>query len=336
MPDTNAVIETRGLCKNFRVSGENSLIARTFPAVRDVSLTIRRGETFGIVGESGCGKSTVARLMMCIEKPTAGEIWFEGTRVDNLPEGKRRALRPKFQMVFQDSGSSLNPRKTVGAQIREPMLHHKIVPADQAEKRARELLDTVGLPEAMYSRYPHELSGGQRQRVCIARALSLNPDLVVLDEPVSALDVSVQAQILNLLRELQARLGLTCVFIGHGLGAVHYISHRIAVMYMGRVIETGDSEELFNHPAHPYTRALLDAAPSADPALRDRDRVALVGEVGEAVPAGACSLFPRCPYATEECLKFENKLIEVPGRAGHRSACLRGMAEMGTAGQIGI
>ena len=325
MANADIVLETRGLCKNFRVSGENSLIARTFPAVCDVNLTIRRGETFGIVGESGCGKSTVAKLMMCIEKPTAGEIWFEGQRIDTLSEQKRRALRPKFQMVFQDSGASLNPRKTVGAQLCAPMLRHKIVAPGDAAARARELLDTVGLPAAMYGRYPHELSGGQRQRVCIARALSLNPDLVVLDEPVSALDVSVQAQILNLLRDLQARLGLTCVFIGHGLGAVHYISHRIAVMYMGRVIETGDSEELFNHPAHPYTRALLDAAPSSDPLLRDRARVALVGEVGEAVPAGACSLFPRCPVATEACLRFENRMTEVPGRPGHLSACLRGM-----------
>ena len=181
----------------------------------------------------------MARLMMCLEKPTSGEVLFQGMRMDTMPEGQLRRVRPRFQMVFQDSGSSLNPRKRVQDILREPMLYHRIGNRQQTDRRVEELLAMVGLPPEMKSRYPHEFSGGQRQRICIARALSLNPDVMVLDEPVSALDVSVQAQILNLLRDLQEKLGLTYVFIGHGLGAVHYISHRIAVMYMGRVVEIG-------------------------------------------------------------------------------------------------
>ena len=192
MPET-PVAEVRSLCKEYRITGENALFSRTFSAVRDVSFQIFPGETFGIVGESGCGKSTVARLLMCLEKPTKGEVYFRGERVDDLPEGRRRFLRPRFQMVFQDSGSSLNPRKRVLDILGEPMAYHGIAKGRQAEKRAEELLSMVGLNPEMKNRYPHEFSGGQRQRVCIAKALSLNPDLIVLDEPVSALDVSVQA-----------------------------------------------------------------------------------------------------------------------------------------------
>ena len=325
MANKSPVMEVRNLTKRFRVSGENSLFARTFEAVRDVSLQIRKGETFGIVGESGCGKSTLAKLMMGIEKPTAGEICFQGTRIDDMPAGKLRALRPRFQMVFQDSASSLNPRKTVETLLTAPMIYHNIARGEQARRRASELLETVGLSPAMAQRYPHELSGGQRQRVCIARALALNPELVVLDEPVSALDVSIQAQILNLLRDLQERLGLTCVFIGHGLGAVHYISHRIAVMYMGRVVEIGPSDALFENPAHPYTRALLDAAPSADYALRDRPRVMLRGEVGETTSEGACCLVNRCPYADDSCRRNDGQLRPVSGQSDRWSACQKAL-----------
>ena len=325
MANESPVMEVRGLTKRFRVSGENSLFARTFEAVRDVSLQILRGETFGIVGESGCGKSTLARLMMGIEKPTSGEVRFQGTRIDDMSPGRLRALRPRFQMVFQDSASSLNPRKTVETLLTAPMVYHDIAKGADARRRAEALLETVGLSPAMARRYPHELSGGQRQRVCIARALALNPELVVLDEPVSALDVSIQAQILNLLRDLQAQLGLTCVFIGHGLGAVHYISHRIAVMYMGRVVELGPSDALFENPAHPYTRALLDAAPSTDYALRDRPRVMLKGELGEKTSEGACCLVNRCPYAVESCLRCDGQLKPVPGHPDRRSACLKAL-----------
>ena len=319
------VLEVRGLCRDYRISGENSLFARTFRAVSDVSLAVYRGETFGIVGESGCGKSTVARLMMCLEKPDQGEVYFQGRRIDSLPERERRRLRPRFQMVFQDSGSSLNPRKRVGDILREPMLQHRQADRLGAGKRVEDLLSMVGLPAEMQARYPHELSGGQRQRVCIARALSLNPDVIVLDEPVSALDVSVQAQILNLLRSLQEEMGLTYVFIGHGLGAVHYISHRIAVMYMGRVVEVGASDELFDHPAHPYTKALLDAAPTAEPDSRERKRDVLKGEIDARPPEDACPLYHRCPRAAEGCLAFRGTMEEIA--PGHRSVCRRAWEE---------
>ena len=322
MTDT-PMLEVRALRKEYRQNSENSLFARTFTAVENVGFQVRRGETFGIVGESGCGKSTLARLIMALEKPTAGEIYFQGQRIDTMPERTLRPLRPRFQMVFQDSGSSLNPRKRVREILVEPMRRHGIGDRRQAEERAAELMTMVGLPVEMLGRYPHEFSGGQRQRVCIARALSLNPDLIVLDEPVSALDVSVQAQILNLLRDLQERLGITYVFIGHGLGAVRYISRRIAVMYMGRIVETGEAEEVFARPAHPYTRALLDAAPSADYAQRGRRRSVLKGEAEGQTPQGACPLYPRCPLADGECLRHSGELMQTPGREGHVSECLR-------------
>ena len=317
MADT-PILELRGLRKSFRAPG-SVLHLKQFPAVQNVSLTVRQGETLGIVGESGCGKTTVARLIMGLETPTAGEIWFKGQRIDNLPESKRRPLRPSFQMVFQDSGSSLNPRKRVMDILAEPMLYHGVVDRAQAEARVEALLRQVGLPSELKSRYPHEFSGGQRQRICIARALSLNPDLVVLDEPVSALDVSVQAQILNLLRDLQAELGLTYIFIGHGLGAVRYISHRMAVMYMGRVVEAGDADTIFDHPAHPYTRALLDAAPVADYALRGRPRMTLSGEVGQEAPRRGCAFRGRCPFATDDCACADVTLRALSNE--HWSAC---------------
>ena len=321
MPDSVPILEMRHVTKRYRVSGENSLIPRSFTAVRDVSLQVQRGETFGIVGESGCGKSTVARLLMCLEKPDEGEIRFDGRRIDDLPEGRRRALRPRFQMVFQDSGSSLNPRKRVRDILREPMLRHIGKGSEWVENRVEELLAMVGLPPEMKSRYPHEFSGGQRQRVCIARALSLDPDVVVLDEPVSALDVSVQASILNLLRDLQRQLGLTYVFIGHGLGAVRYVSRTIAVMYMGRIVELGPAETLFDRPAHPYTKALLDAAPVADDTLRGRRRTLLAGEITAAEEAG-CPLRRRCPFAEEGCLGVSGELRMIGGR---QTACGRAL-----------
>ena len=311
----------RGLSKSFRVPG-NLFERKQFQAVRDVTLTVRQGETFGIVGESGCGKTTMARLIMGLEKPTAGEIWFKGRRIDEMTESQRKSLRPQFQMVFQDSGSSLNPRKRVVDILAEPMLYHKVAERSDVEKRVTSLLEQVGLPGELRDRYPHEFSGGQRQRICIAKALSLNPDLLVLDEPVSALDVSVQAQILNLLRDLQEELGLTYIFIGHGLAAVRYVSQRMAVMYMGRVVEMGDADLLFDHPAHPYTRALMDAAPVADYALRDRQRMTLAGEVGQDVPEGGCAFRRRCPFATEACERADMALRALSD--GQWSACTAG------------
>lgn len=268
------LMEARGLTKRFRESGSTLLRPHWLWAVSGVDLVIRRGETLGIVGESGCGKSTVAKLLMGLEKPDGGEILFHGQRLDGLPERRLRPLRPRFQMVFQDSGSSLNPRKRVLDILADPMVRHGIVPRREAGREVERLLRQVGLTPEHALRYPHEFSGGQRQRICIARALSLKPEVVVLDEPVSALDVSVQAQILNLLRDLQGELGLTYLFIGHGLGAVHYMSHRIAVMYMGKVVEQGDGEKLFAHPLHPYTRALLSAIPYPDPHYeKERKRI---------------------------------------------------------------
>ncbi len=325
MTESVPAVELKALRKDFRVSGGNSLFPRMFTAVEDVSLRIMPGETFGIVGESGCGKSTVARLIMGLEKPTAGEVWFAGQRTDTMPEKQLRAIRPRFQMVFQDSGSSLNPRKRVEDILGEPIRYHRIGDRKWTENRVEELLGLVGLAPEMKHRYPHEFSGGQRQRICIARALSLNPRVIVLDEPVSALDVSVQAQILNLLRDLQQRLGLTYVFIGHGLGAVHYISHRIAVMYMGRVVEVGASDELFDHPAHPYTKALLDAAPTAEPDSRKRKRDVLKGEIDAQPPENACPLYHRCPRAAESCLAFRGTMEEIA--PGHFTVCRRAWEE---------
>jgi len=315
------MLEIRGLRKRYRTGG-TPLAPVYLDAVDGVDLTVREGEFFGIVGESGCGKSTLARLVMGIEPPTAGEVWLKGQRIDNLPESRRRKLRPLFQMVFQDSGSSLNPRKKVIDLIAEPMLYHRLTSRREAPGRVAELLKLVGLPGEMAMRYPHELSGGQRQRVCLARALALGPELLVLDEPVSALDVSVQAQILNLLRDLQEELKLTCIFIGHGLAAVRYVSHRMGVMYMGRMVEIGSAGTLFSSPAHPYTRALVDAAPSLDAARREDERTALTGEVS-ARPAQGCPLQGRCPYAEAACAQVSGTLARVRQTEEHLSACMR-------------
>ena len=324
MAHNTPVLSARNLRKAFPSEGERHLFHRRMNAAVDgVSFDIYAGETFGLVGESGCGKSTVAKLLMGLEKLDGGEVYLEGQRVDQLSPGKLRPLRPRFQMVFQDSGSSLNPRKRVVDILREPMLYHGAATADTVQRQIDELLEQVGLPAEMKRRYPHEFSGGQRQRICIARALSLRPQVIVLDEPISALDVSVQAQILNLLRDLQERLHLTYLFIGHGLGAVRYISHRIGVMYMGRLVESGDAEELFAHPAHPYTRALLDAVPIADYALRNRPRITLAGEVGETQAGQGCPFAPRCPMATAACRERMPELTALAGAQGRSVACLR-------------
>jgi len=311
------VMEVRNLCKHYPSGGRASLTR----AVDGVSRVLRPGETFGVVGESGCGKSTLARLMMGLEKPTSGEVFFRGTRIDNMPERQLRALRPRFQMVFQDSGSSLNPRKRVQDILAEPMLYHRVVSRREAAGRVCSLLEMVGLSAEARTRYPHEFSGGQRQRICIARALSLNPELIVLDEPVSALDVSVQAQILNLLADLQKKLNLTYLFIGHGLGALHYISHRIAVMYMGKIVETGEAQELFEHPLHPYTQALLSAAPVADFSLRNRERITLQGEAGGLIPCEGCVFAPRCPQNRPGCASADMHLRAAGLSTDHLTAC---------------
>lgn len=323
------ILSVRELCKSYPEPEKHRLFRHAMNhAVQNVSFDLFAGETLGIVGESGCGKSTVARLIMGLERPDAGSVTFHDTRIDRLAENKLRPLRPRFQLVFQDSGSSLNGRKRIGDILREPMLYHRIIPQGKVDERIDELLDMVGLPASAKTRYPHEFSGGQRQRICIAKALSLNPELILLDEPVSALDVSVQAQILNLLRDLQAQLGVAYLFIGHGLGAVHYISDRIAVMYRGRIVETGNSEEVFRHPVHPYTRALLDAAPVADYAARTRERIVLPGEIGHSAWEEGCAFRSRCPYASASCEHAGCILVET-GTPGHLSACNLGAQERG-------
>ncbi len=271
--ENTPVIRTVGLKKYYK----NAKTKDYVHAVDGVDIVIEAGQTYGIVGESGCGKSTIAKLLMCLEKVDEGEIYFMGQRIDNLPERKLKNMRGQFQMVFQDSSSSLNPRKRIIDILSVAMLHHGVVTKETLMGRLEELMELVGLSKDALFRYPHEFSGGQRQRICIARALSLNPKLLVLDEPVSALDVSVQAQILNLLKDLQKKLGITCLFIGHGLSAVHYVSDVIAVMYKGKVVEFGDAKEVFEHPKHSYTKALLDATPIANPNLRNRERMMMSG-----------------------------------------------------------
>ena len=291
-------------------------------AVNDVSLTVHPGETLGLVGESGCGKSTLGRLVLRLEDPTAGEIVFDGVDLAPLNRRQMTDVRKKMQVIFQDPYSSLNPRMTVGQIIAEPMQVHGLRPKGQIEPRVAELLQLVGLYPYMALRYPHELSGGQRQRVGIARALAVEPRVIVCDEAVSALDVSIQGQVINLLEDLQTKLGLTYLFIAHDLAVVRHISTRVAVMYLGRIVELATSEELFANPRHPYTQALLAAAPVPDPVLeRTRPRTIIKGELPSPLnPPSGCVFHPRCPKATEDCKKAVPPTRElVPG---HFAACI--------------
>lgn len=292
-------------------------------AVDDVSLEIMRGETLGLVGESGCGKSTVGRLLIGLEMPLEGHIFYEG---QDLTQGKpkdRKKIRTDLQMVFQDPFSSLNPRKHVYEILAQPMLYHKISDRKSVEKDISKILDMVGLSKNTLGKYPHEFSGGQRQRIGIARALSLNPEFLVCDEPVSALDVSIQAQILNLLKEVQQELHLTMLFIGHGLGAVNYASDRIAVMYLGKIVEIGKAKDVFEHPAHPYTKALVEAVPIPDPVKMKEPRELLTGEVSDnSMAAAGCRFAARCPYATDVCRGQEPEMRKASEGMEHYAACV--------------
>ena len=289
-------------------------------AVDDVSFTIDRGRTLGVVGESGCGKSTTGRAILRIVEPTEGEILFDGEDIRSLGKDQMRRMRTRMQIIFQDPFSSLNPRKTVSETIAEPLkLNGIITDKGKRMERVAEIMEIVGLAERLYNAYPHELDGGRRQRIGIARALALNPQFIVCDEPVSALDVSIQAQILNLMDELQEKMGLTYMFITHDLSVVHYFADDIAVMYLGRLIEKAPAKELFRNPVHPYTRALLSAIPV--PSIHNqRKRILLKGEITSPVdPKPGCRFASRCPYASSRCHSEEPQLKEIA--PGHFNAC---------------
>jgi len=294
-------------------------------AVDGVSFDLLPGETLGIVGESGCGKSTLARLVMKLEDPTSGEIWFEGEDMAHLGPKAMRAKRRDIQIVLQDPYTSLNPRMTVGDIVGEPFeIHSDVIPKGGRRKRVQELLDLVGLNPEHINRYPHQFSGGQRQRIGIARGIALNPKVLICDEPVSALDVSVQAQVVNLLEKLQNELGLAYVFIAHDLSVVRHISDRVGVMYLGKLVELGEEDQVYEHPTHPYTQALLSAVPVPDPTLRGkRDQIVLVGDVpSPANPPSGCRFHTRCWRAQDVCKAEEPILQDRPdGVTQHRSAC---------------
>jgi oligopeptide transport system ATP-binding protein len=290
-------------------------------AVDDISFFIRKGETLGLVGESGCGKSTTGRAILQLYKPTDGEVTFLGKDLVKLKGGDLRRMRREMQMIFQDPYASLNPRMTVGSIIGEPLDIHGLAKGKAKQERVQELLRLVGLNPYFANRYPHEFSGGQRQRIGVARALAVEPSFIVCDEPISALDVSIQAQVINLLEELQEKLGLTYLFIAHDLAVVRHISDRVAVMYVGKLVEVTDRDSLYENPLHPYTKALLSAVPVPDPAQEaQRTRMILVGDVpSPANPPSGCRFHPRCPYAEDNCVTDEPPLEEV--KSGHWAAC---------------
>jgi len=314
------LLEVRNLVKHFPVkAGIFQRTVAVVKAVDGVSFQIRRGETFGLVGESGCGKTTTGRCVLMLETPTSGEIVFKGVDITKLNQKQLRKLRPKMQIVFQDPFSSLNPRLPIKEIIGEAIAYHKIAKGREVERRVQELLEMVGLSVEHMNRYPHEFSGGQRQRICIARALATEPDLIVCDEAVSALDVSIQSQILKLLENLQAKLGVAYLFISHALNVVKYISHRIGVMYLGKLVEVAESEELYLNPLHPYTKALISAVPVPDPKVK-RKKIILKGDVPSPLnPPQGCRFVTRCPQAMQVCAEIEPQLVEVT--PNHLVAC---------------
>ncbi len=311
------LVRVRGLIKHFPVEGSADVIR----AVDDVSFEIVRGETLGLVGESGCGKSTAGRCLLRLIEPTAGEITFDDRDVTKMGPRELRELRQEMQIIFQDPQASLNPRMKVGDIVAEPLVIHKIGTKPQRRERAAWLLGKVGLDADFMKRYSHEFSGGQLQRIGVARALALNPKLIVADEPVSALDVSVQAQVVNLLQDLQKEFDLTYLFISHGLAVVEHISTRVAVMYLGRIVEIASALELYARPLHPYTQALLSAIPVPDPKEK-RERIILKGDVPTARnPPSGCRFRTRCPMAIDECARIDPELREIS--PGHSVACIR-------------
>ncbi|MGZ4316981.1 MAG: ABC transporter ATP-binding protein [Gaiellaceae bacterium] len=319
-PET--LLEARDLVKHFTVHGTAFRSGgEVVHAVDGVSLEVRNGETLGVVGESGCGKSTLGRLLVRLHELTSGSVHFGGRDISSLSRRQLRPFRREMQMIFQDPYASLNPRKRVGQILEDPFRIHRELGRAETRRRVGELLEIVGLSPDHVNRYPHEFSGGQRQRIGVARALALNPKLIVADEPVSALDVSIQAQVINLLDDLQDEFDLTYVFIAHDLGVVHHVSDRIAVMYLGVIVEVGPSDELFLHPVHPYPEALLSAIPAIEGAEEvPRERIVLEGEVPSPVaPPAGCRFHPRCRYATEICAVERPPLVDHGG--GRFAAC---------------
>lgn len=307
--ETEVLMQARGVRKEFKATG------KIVHAVSGVDMDIYKGETLALVGESGCGKSTLGKLLLRLLPATAGSIVFDGEDITKMNKNQLRQARQKMQLIFQDPYASLDPRMNVGEIISEPLRAYKIYRSEkELEQRVRELMDKVGIRPEFYHRYPHQFSGGQRQRVGIARALALNPKLIVCDEPVSALDVSIQAQILNLLHDLQQELGLTYLFISHDLSVVRYISNRVCVMFLGKVCEIRDTDSLYANPCHPYTKFLLDSTPQPDPNRRKEDRALLTGEIPSPInPPSGCRFHPRCPFAQEICKTQEPELKPCTG-----------------------
>jgi oligopeptide/dipeptide ABC transporter ATP-binding protein len=323
-PDNDSMVEVKNLKMYFPIT--RGLMRRKvaeIKAIDDISFTLKKHETLGLVGESGCGKTTTGRCILRLYQPTSGSIIFDGTDISTLSERKIKPIRKDMGVIFQDPFGSLNPRQTAGSIVSDPLKVHRMAAGKELRERVTELFSIVGLDPGMMDRVPHEFSGGQRQRIGVARALACRPSLIICDEPISALDVSIQAQIINLLEELQETMGLTYLFIAHDLAVVQHISDRVAVMYLGRIVELTDSGELYANPLHPYTRALLSAIPIPDPVLeKTRMRIVLKGEVPSPIfPPSGCHFHPRCQMAIDECSRENPPLRDVGNE--HYVACIR-------------